>query len=223
FHTLPHPCRFYFVRHGESEGNASARIQGHTDSPLSELGRSHAEAAGRWLADKDVDLVLSSPLSRARETAAAIARHTGARGPDAVPELIELDTGLLSGTRIDDLKRDDPELYAQFRVRSWEAIPDAEPIASLRARARAAWDRLIALARGGARTIVSVSHGGTIQWLIKSTIGSDEQQWMPLFPASNCGIFLFRAESTLGSNEAGAHVPGSGYYGAWVHVNHVPY
>lgn len=232
FHTLPEACDFYFVRHGESVSNADGRIQGHTDSPLSGLGRTHAEAAGRWFADKGIDLVLTSPLSRARQTAEAIARHAKAGETHDVPELIELDTGRYSDVRIAELRELDPELFRRFRVHSWEVVPEAERIASLQRRARAVWSRLIERAHGGARRIVSVSHGGTIQWLIKATIGSDEQRWMPLFETTNCGIFLFHAESTVPSagpttgeraSPAGKHTPGTGYYGVWRHVNLVPY
>lgn len=197
FHTLPHECEFYFVRHGESESNADGRIQGHTDSPLSELGRSHAQAAARWLTDKGIDTVLTSPLSRARQTATAISRHAGAPEPTPVRELIELDTGIYSDVRIRELASVDDELFRRFRVHSWEVVPEAERISSLLGRARLVWDELIRRAGEGSRRVVCVSHGGMIQWLIKATVGSDEQRWMPLFDTSNCGIFLFRAESTM--------------------------
>jgi broad specificity phosphatase PhoE len=131
------------------------------------------------------------------QTATTIARHARAKGPDALPELIELDTGRYSGERIRELRSIDPELYRRFRVHSWEVVPDAERIESLQRRAATAWAYLIDRAKAGHRCIVAVSHGGMLQWLIKATIGSDEQRWMPLFETSNCGIFLFRAQSTL--------------------------
>ena len=197
FHTLPDTCEFYFVRHGESESNKDGKIQGHTDSPLSALGREHAEAAGRWFADKGIDTVLTSPLSRARQTATAISRATGAPEPHSLNELIELDTGIYSDVPIRELASVDDELFRRFRVHSWEVVPEAERISSLLHRARAVWDELIRRAQEGSRRLVCVSHGGMIQWLIKATVGAEEQRWMPLFDTSNCGIFLFRAESTL--------------------------
>jgi broad specificity phosphatase PhoE len=67
--------QFVFLRHGESLGNAQSRWQGQSDYPLTEKGRAQAQAlAARWEAeDVKFDLVLSSPLGRARETAAIIA------------------------------------------------------------------------------------------------------------------------------------------------------
>ena len=165
--------------------------------------------------------MLTSPLSRAAETAETIARHAGAPAPARMRELMELDTGRYSGERIDELPSIDAELYRRFREHSWEVVPDAERIASLRARASAVWARLVELAHDGHRGFVCVSHGGMIQWLIKATIGADEQRWMPLFATANCGIFLFEAESTL--VDPADHVPGTGYLGTWTQMNFVPY
>jgi len=223
FHTLPASCEFYFVRHGESESNADGRIQGHSDSSLSKLGLDHAEAAGSWFSQKKIDAILTSPLSRAHQTASTIARHAGLGEPEPMPELMELDAGILSDTRLADLPAADEALYQRFRVHSWEVVPEAERIESLQARARIVWSRALELAQTGHRRIVCVSHGGMIQWLIKATIGSDDQKWMPLFKVSNCGIFLFRAESTLPDGTTDTPLPGTGYYGNWVQMNLVPY
>ncbi|MFW5743181.1 MAG: histidine phosphatase family protein [Spirochaetota bacterium] len=225
FHTLPHECEFYFVRHGESESNAEGRIQGHNDSPLSELGRSHAQAAARWLGSREIDAVLSSPLSRASETADVIARGVGVSAVEKMAELIELDTGRFSGKRLRDVATEDEELFRRFRVDSWEAVPDAERIESLQRRARSVWKRLLELAHRGHRRIVCVTHGGMVQWLIKATVGADEQRWMPLFETSNCGVFLFAAQSTMPDPDTGDDPPdpGTGYYGNWKLINFVPY
>ncbi|WP_067164740.1 histidine phosphatase family protein [Microbacterium sp. TNHR37B] len=61
------------VRHGETEWNALGLIQGHTDNPLNERGRSQAAAAGRELAGREYAAVVTSPLARASETARIIA------------------------------------------------------------------------------------------------------------------------------------------------------
>ena len=66
---------FVFLRHGESVGNAEERFQGQSDFPLTEAGREQARAlADRWLREgMKFDLALTSPLSRARETAEIVA------------------------------------------------------------------------------------------------------------------------------------------------------
>ena len=114
FHDLEHKTRFTFVRHGESEANKRNIIQGHSDSPLSEAGREHARAAGQWLADRQIDLVFTSPLSRSLETANIIAREIAASAPAILEELIELNTGAYSGRSLRDSSKEDPEAFKSF-------------------------------------------------------------------------------------------------------------
>ena len=65
--------RLLLLRHAETDWNRERRYQGWTDTDLSEVGRGQAEAAGRLLARQPLAAVWSSPLRRARDTAAAIA------------------------------------------------------------------------------------------------------------------------------------------------------
>ena len=67
------------LRHGESIGNFEGRHQGQADFPLTERGRQQVNAlVNRWIAEKKpFDLVISSPLARARETAEIIASSLG--------------------------------------------------------------------------------------------------------------------------------------------------
>ena len=87
-----------------------------------------------------------------------------------------------------------PEIFSEFRYRSWDAVPEAEHSPSMYRRAISSWMRMRDLAMGGAKTIVCVSHGGLIQWLIRSTFGV--KTWLPLIPSSNCGISQFDVEPT---------------------------
>lgn len=65
------------VRHGESTWNAEGRIQGQLNPPLSELGLEQADLVAKRLADETWSAIYSSDLSRARQTAEAIAKLTG--------------------------------------------------------------------------------------------------------------------------------------------------
>ena len=62
----------YVIRHGETDGNHRGVLQGQMDLPLNEMGRNLATVTGKALADIPFDVVISSPLSRARETAELI-------------------------------------------------------------------------------------------------------------------------------------------------------
>jgi uncharacterized phosphatase len=69
----------YFLRHGESKANVNKTFAGQSESPLTSLGREQAESEGRRLGDEGVhfDIILSSPLSRAKDTANAVATGIG--------------------------------------------------------------------------------------------------------------------------------------------------
>lgn len=75
--TADHPTRIILVRHGETDWNRAGRIQGSTDIPLNDTGRSQARDAAERLVAEVTDAatvaVVSSDLSRARETATLIA------------------------------------------------------------------------------------------------------------------------------------------------------
>ena len=197
---------FYFVRHGESEGNRVGKILGRLDLGLSDLGREHARAAGRFFAERltvgsAAAYLASSPLSRCRETAELIAEEAGVAKPVIMDELIELDAGVFAGKSLIRIAEETPEAFGAFRVHSWEAVEAAERIASLYARAVTAWNHLIDAANGGAETLIAVTHAGFMQWILKAGFAGPEQQWMPVIKASNCGIFHCHVEATFFAEE----------------------
>lgn len=69
--------RLYFIRHGLTEMNVQGVYSGSTETPLTEVGRAQAKAAGQAAKDLGIDLIVSSPLSRAHETAKIIAKEIG--------------------------------------------------------------------------------------------------------------------------------------------------
>ncbi|HET7839791.1 MAG TPA: histidine phosphatase family protein [Rectinemataceae bacterium] len=194
FAELPQESRFYIVRHGQSEGNARMVIQGRQDLPLDETGRRQAAAAAAWLCGKGISSISASPLSRAAETASIIAAACGLGAPSLDPVFMEIDTGMFSGLSLDEAKEAHPEAYEAFRHLSWDGVSDAEPSPRIYERAVSAWELLRARALAGERAVACVTHGGFIQWLVRSTFGC--RSWMPLLPTSNCGIFELLVEPT---------------------------
>jgi ribosome silencing factor RsfS/YbeB/iojap len=71
------PVRLVLWRHGQTVWNAERRFQGQSDIPLDEVGQAQAERAARLLAALRPDLIVSSDLSRAAQTAAPLSRLTG--------------------------------------------------------------------------------------------------------------------------------------------------
>jgi broad specificity phosphatase PhoE len=108
---------FYFLRHGETAWNAEGRLCGSTDVPLSDVGRQQALAlAGRLITIK-VEVLYSSPLSRALETARVIGAAIG-HEPVMDNRLVELNYGAWEGRTFDEIKRAAPAIYA-----AWDADP----------------------------------------------------------------------------------------------------
>lgn len=220
------PTEFYFVRHGESEGNAEGRMQGHLDRHLTELGRRQAEDTGTWFAESGIEIetVLSSPLLRAIETAKTICRHAGYPEPQEMESARELDTGRFTNLSIQEIKEKYPTEYARFVVGGWEAVPEAENVASLTERALETWSNMATLAnQSGGGAILTVTHGGMMQWIVKTSFGATAEEpvpWMPLVLASNCSVFRFNARPVRSNDDAGTEL--RWYYGQWSLMNHIP-
>ncbi|TFG82042.1 MAG: histidine phosphatase family protein [Spirochaetales bacterium] len=192
FAALPRPVDFYILRHGESEANASGRIQGLSDYPLNENGRMQAAAAGAWFADRGITRVFASPLERAAETAAIVCRKAGLPDPIQEPLLMELDTGRFSGLNILEIRERHPEDHERFSYLSWDGVTGAESSISLEGRARSVWELLRASAADSGGNVLVVTHGGMIQWLVRVTFGCGS--WMPLLPTGNCCVYHLSVE-----------------------------
>jgi broad specificity phosphatase PhoE len=160
----------WLVRHGETEWARLGRHTGRTDVVLTDLGRRQAEALGRRLAGHRFDLVLTSPLRRAADTARIAGFGDAA---EADPDLMEWDYGALEGRLTADIRADMPE-WTIWRG-PW---PNGETIDSVAARA----DRVIDRIRGSNRRgdALVFAHGHLLRVLAA--------RWIGLPPASG-GLF----------------------------------
>jgi broad specificity phosphatase PhoE/ribonuclease HI len=150
------PTTTVLLRHGETPLSTERRFAGRGDIPLTETGRLQAKAAARRLAAHgDVDLIVSSPLQRARLTADAVAAATGA--PVQVDDgWIEADFGAWEGlSYAEAMERWPGEVTAWMKDTS-VAPPGGESFAAAGRRVLAALDRLLARAQPG--RVVVVSH-----------------------------------------------------------------
>jgi probable phosphoglycerate mutase len=89
----------WLIRHGETEWSRTGRHTGRTDVPLTDEGRERAAALAPRVAGIDAGLVLSSPLHRARDTAAA-----AGLSPEIDPDLVEWDYGAWEGRTTADIR-----------------------------------------------------------------------------------------------------------------------
>ena len=188
------------VRHGQSELNAAGRLSGRLDAPLTDLGLAQAKAVAAALAEVgEPAAVISSPLQRARETAAAIGL------PVVVDERwIEIDYGPYDGWLLGDVPT---EMWAAWRQDPSYAPPGGESLAALGRRVRQACEELLADAE---RRVVVVSHVSPIKAAVAWALGvGDEVAWrMFLPPASLTTIGQGAAGPSLHSFNVTAHLEG---------------
>ena len=94
--------KLYIARHGQNEDNAQGILNGHRDLPLTELGRQQARELGQGIraAGLQFDVVYSSPLSRAYETASIAAEIASLPAPIKYDGIIERDFGVMTGQAI---------------------------------------------------------------------------------------------------------------------------
>ena len=168
----------YLVRHGESESNAAGLLAGsNTDTPLTQKGRDQAVETGRLLQAKQVDLVVSSPLSRAQETAQIIAKEIGFTGHVRLNDvLIERDFGSASGM---------PREQGFELLDNGHAL-GAEPLPMLHARVLAAFKWLEGLP---ADHIVVVSHAGFGRMFKVAGDGGPWEHFMQHDPLGNATLY----------------------------------
>jgi broad specificity phosphatase PhoE len=127
--------RLILVRHGETGGNPSARLQGRTDLPLSEIGRAQARAAGQALRADALDMLVASDMKRASETADIIAGCRAAPVPVVRdPRLREVDLGLWEGMTPDEVRRAFPGELERWVVDPQVTPAEGEPSAPVRGR-----------------------------------------------------------------------------------------
>ena len=169
-------------RHGQTEWNAERRLQGQSDIPLDETGQAQAERAARLLAALRPDLIVSSDLSRAAGTAAALARLTG------LEVTLDKDLRERSGGSWEGLT--DTEIRTRYPVEhaSWTP-PDGEPSAVVAERVAAALHRAAEAVSGpGTLTGLAVvaSHGAALRLGMSRLLGMPEELFGVLGPLSNC-------------------------------------
>ena len=185
--------RLLLVRHGLTTWNREGRFQGHLDPPLADDGREEAHLLAERLAsagERDVSVV-TSPLGRAAETAAILARAIGGDQPAEVtedPRLMEIGQGEWEGRTHAELEVEDAERYASWRERAGdEQPPGAETIDEALLRVAAAVDELTA---GQAPVLCLVSHGGILRLAARHLMGLDgRRSWaMDVDNASLCEL-----------------------------------
>lgn len=161
--------KLHLVRHGETDINASGRLQGTTNSTLTPRGRAQARELAIASLTWNPVAVYSSPLQRARNVAGAIADLSGLSVNDE-PRIIEMDMGDLEGVTVQEMRDGWPDLYQGWRRdASSVTMPGGESLGDVQRRAMAAIDELDERYDAD-DTVIAVTHNFTIRCIVAAVI-----------------------------------------------------
>lgn len=187
--------KLFLVRHGQSAGNAEGRFGGHGPTPLSELGQHQAEATSAFLAKEGVNVIFSSDLLRAVQTAEPLSRLTGV--PLITAQAFrERHVGVLEGLTFDESKERYPkDFYALVNRTVHHVISGGESYRHLLRRSTGALNEILRAHQG--QRIAIFSHTGALCFLTLYLLGAvrrDTKQ-TPWIVTSNCGVNRFEIRS----------------------------
>lgn len=164
--------RILLIRHGETEYNRTARIQGQLDVGLSEKGRRQARLLGRRLRQEKIAAIYASDLKRARETAQIICEETGLSIAGFREDLREIKFGRWQGHTMAEVEELYPEDVAFWRLDiTNHAPPGGESYAAMRERGWRAVTELAAAHEG--ETVAVATHGGIVKAVLCTVLGID--------------------------------------------------
>lgn len=161
-----------FIRHGQTEWNVAGRLQGRSDSPLTELGRQQVHAHLDWLAELRPDQIVASPLGRTRATARILADALGLP-VEVEPRLAERCMGRFEGWTLNEVDASSAE-EADARIGDpWNyRAPGGENYDDMLARVE---PLLGELTERAVDRIILVSHGTLLRALLGSLLGLERR------------------------------------------------
>lgn len=162
--------RLFLVRHGETESNRLGLTLGRADVPLNEHGRWQAKRLAGALATEPLAAIYSSPLSRTRDTAAAIAREHNLE-VQIEPDLTEMDVGETEGLPFADVRTRFPGLLETWASPQGptQPMPGGERLIDVRTRA---WQTIQAItSRHPEEAACAVTHNFVILSLLTVALG----------------------------------------------------
>lgn len=157
------------TRHGQTVWHRENRYAGISDIDLTELGREQAADLAVWAGFQKLDGFYSSPVRRARETAAPVAQILG-REPVIVDSLREVDFGIAEGRTMGELKAAHPEMVSAFKKdAALHPFPNSEPPPEAAKRGAAALRGIAAENQG--KTVLVVAHNTFIRLSLCELLG----------------------------------------------------
>ena len=173
--------KIYVVRHGQTDYNINGLFQGRKDIPLNSVGIKQAEETAQKFKNISVDIILVSPLTRAKETAKYISNVTGVK-PIIEQDLIERNFGDMEGKP----NREDCNIKMLLDYEKNYNICNVEPIQSLFKRVSDCLDKIIDKYMG--KNVVLVTHAGVAQAIDCYFNGFPENKDLQSIALKNCEV-----------------------------------
>jgi probable phosphoglycerate mutase len=173
--------RVLLIRHGQSEWNASKRLQGQADISLSETGREQASALRGVLAEIRPDRAIGSDLKRVRETV----DRAWSGEVEFTPALREIDVGDWTGCAVPELMDADPDAYAGWREGTYTP-PGGESWDAFKRRVSVVID--CQRKRAAGENVLVACHGGVIRAILDHYLSLEPRHIIPVAPGSLTAI-----------------------------------
>jgi len=180
--------RIFLIRHAESEWNKVGKIQGHSDTDLSEKGRAHAKLLARWLKRESIKIIYTSHLTRAKETARILNDELNVPVIEE-EKLTEIGFGCWEGKTHEEIN----SLYNDACKRWLEdpskvSIPGAEELSKFRQRAGEVFEVIAEKSNG--KNVAIITHAGNIRSIVSSILKADFATIVLALALTNTGVTL---------------------------------
>ncbi len=195
--------KIYLARHGQNEDNRDGILNGHRDLPLTDLGREQAREAAQNIINHKLrfDVVYSSPLSRALETATIISSDAKQPIPIVLSLLIERDFGVMTGKPVGSIKEKcAPDIIETDTITYFLSSKGAETFPDLLKRARILLNELEAKHQDD--SVLLVGHGDMGKMIYATYYNLPWQGVLTQFHFGNSELLLLSPDSS----PADAHV-----------------
>ncbi|MBN2168486.1 MAG: histidine phosphatase family protein [Actinobacteria bacterium] len=186
--------RLFLIRHGQTDLNRDRRFRGHTPAPLNDQGRLEAERAGELLKDSSLEIIYTSPMPRAVETAEIISGITGCR-VETDESFIDIDYGDWQGLTVEQVI----EKYGVEPLQSWKEkpgefqFPNGDSVEEIRVRLGPALKKTVNSVKSGTAGVLSHLLVLKLCYLVMMELPSD-WFWKISLDNGSVGAFQYSSE-----------------------------
>lgn len=166
------------IRHGQTEWNIGQVFRGRADIPLNETGKKQAESLARALGFYKMAAIYSSPLSRAKETAEAVAKKQGLEVKIS-KLLLDINYGEWQGLTHEEVRKKWPKIYRAWHEAPEKVkFPEGESLSEVKKRVVQFLKKVVLKHQN--ETIAAVSHRVAIKVLLRAALGIDNSHFWQL-------------------------------------------